>query len=287
MGEIIDGRAIARQLDEETAGLVAELTAAGHPPPGLAVILVGDDPASDVYVSHKVKACERLGVRSFENRLPADTSQDDLLALIHRLNADDAVDGILCQVPLPKHIDARLVLEAIKPEKDVDGFHPMNAGRLMTGTGGIPACTPLGIMKLLASVEPNPEGLDALVIGRSNIVGKPVALMLLAKGCTVTIAHSKTRDLPSVARRADVIVAACGIPRFVKGDWVKPGAIVIDVGINRIKGEDGKERLVGDVAYDEVQHAKAVTPVPGGVGPMTIACLLHNTVEAAKASRSA
>ena len=287
MGEIIDGRAIARQLDEETAGLVAELTAAGHPPPGLAVILVGDDPASDVYVSHKVKACERLSVRSFENRLPADTSQDDLLALIHRLNADDAVDGILCQVPLPKHIDARLVLEAIKPEKDVDGFHPMNAGRLMTGTGGIPACTPLGIMKLLASVEPNPEGLDALVIGRSNIVGKPVALMLLAKGCTVTIAHSKTRDLPSVARRADVIVAACGIPRFVKGDWVKPGAIVIDVGINRIKGEDGKERLVGDVAYDEVQHAKAVTPVPGGVGPMTIACLLHNTVQAAKASRSA
>jgi len=283
MGEIIDGRAIARELEEQTKAEVDALVAAGQTRPGLAVILVGDDPASDVYVSHKVKASARVGVRSFENRLPASTSQDELLALIARLNADDAVNGILCQVPLPKHIDERLVLEAIDPDKDVDGFHPMNAGRLMTGTGGIPACTPLGIMKLLASVEPNPEGLDALVIGRSNIVGKPVALMLLSVGCTVTIAHSKTRDLPGVARRADVIVAAVGIPRFVKGEWVKPGAIVIDVGINRIKGEDGKERLVGDVAYDEVQHAKAVTPVPGGVGPMTIACLLHNTVQAAKA----
>jgi len=284
MGEIIDGRAIARQLDEETAALVAELTAAGRGPPGLAVILVGDDPASDVYVSHKVKASARLGVRSFEHRLPATTSQDDLLALIERLNNDPEVHGILCQVPLPKHIDARLVLEAIRPEKDVDGFHPMNAGRLMTGTGGIPACTPLGCMKLLASVVPDPAGLDALVIGRSNIVGKPVALMLLAASCTVTIAHSRTRDLPAIARRSDIIVAAIGIPRFVKGDWVKPGAVVIDVGINRLMGEDGKERLVGDVAFDEVQHAKAVTPVPGGVGPMTIACLLHNTVHAAKAS---
>ena len=284
MGDIIDGRAIARQLDEETAALVAELTAAGRGPPGLAVILVGDDPASDVYVSHKVKASARLGVRSFEHRLPVTTSQDDLLALIERLNNDPEVHGILCQVPLPKHIDARLVLEAIRPEKDVDGFHPMNAGRLMTGTGGIPACTPLGCMKLLASVVPDPAGLDALVIGRSNIVGKPVALMLLAASCTVTIAHSRTRDLPAIARRSDIIVAAIGIPRFVKGDWVKPGAVVIDVGINRITGDDGKERLVGDVAFDEVQHAKAVTPVPGGVGPMTIACLLHNTVQAAKAS---
>ena len=284
MGEIIDGRAIARQLDEETGALVRELAAAGHGPPGLAVILVGDDPASDVYVSHKVKASARLGVRSFEHRLPVTTSQDDLLALIERLNNDPEVHGILCQVPLPKHIDARLVLEAIRPEKDVDGFHPMNAGRLMTGTGGIPACTPLGCMKLLASVVPDPAGLDALVIGRSNIVGKPVALMLLAASCTVTIAHSRTRDLPAIARRSDIIVAAIGIPRFVKGDWVKPGAVVIDVGINRITGDDGKERLVGDVAFDEVQHAKAVTPVPGGVGPMTIACLLHNTVHAAKAS---
>jgi len=286
MGDIIDGRAIARELDEQTKAEVDALVAAGGPCPGLAVVLVGDDPASDVYVSHKVKACERLGVRSFEHRLPADTSQDELLALIHRLNADAAVHGILCQVPLPKHIDARLVLEAIRPEKDVDGFHPVNAGRLMTGTGGIPACTPLGCMKLLASVVPDPAGLDALVIGRSNIVGKPVALMLLAKGCTVTIAHSKTRDLPAVARRADVIVAAVGIPRFVRGDWVKPGAVVIDVGINRITADDGKVKLVGDVAYDEVQHARAVTPVPGGVGPMTIACLLHNTVQAAKAAAS-
>jgi len=281
MGETIDGRAIARQLDEETAGLVAELTAAGHPPPGLAVILVGDDPASDVYVSHKVKACERLGVRSFENRLPAETPQDDLLALIHRLNADDAVNGILCQVPLPKHIDARLVLEAIRPEKDVDGFHPMNAGRLMTGTGGIPACTPLGCMKLLASVVADPSGLEALVIGRSNIVGKPVAIMLLAVGCTVTIAHSRTRNLPAIARRSDIIVAAIGIPRFVKGDWVKPGAVVIDVGINRM--DDG--RLVGDVGFEAAsRRASWITPVPGGVGPVTVATLMQNTLEAAEAA---
>ena len=283
MGEIIDGRAIARQLDEETGARVAALAAAGHGPPGLAVVLVGDDPASDVYVSHKVKACARLGLRSFEHRLPAATRQDELLALIDRLNADGEVHGILCQVPLPGHIDARAVLEAIRPDKDVDGFHPVNAGRLMTGTGGIPACTPLGCMKLLASVVPDPAGLDALVIGRSNIVGKPVAIMLLAANCTVTVAHSRTRDLPALARQADIIVAASGIPRFVRGDWVKPGAVLIDVGINRIRGEDGKERLVGDIAFDEVQHARAVTPVPGGVGPMTIACLLSNTVQAAEA----
>ena len=284
MGEIIDGRAIARELEGQIKAEVDAMVAAGQSRPGLAVILVGDDPASDVYVSHKVRASARVGVRSFENRLPAATSQDELLALIDRLNADREVHGILCQVPLPQHIDARLVLEAIRPEKDVDGFHPMNAGRLMTGTGGIPACTPLGVMKLLASVVPDPAGLDALVIGRSNIVGKPVAIMLLAAGCTVTIAHSRTRDLPAVARRSDVIVAAVGIPRFVRGDWVKPGAVVLDVGINRIPGDDGKEKLVGDVAFDEVQHARAVTPVPGGVGPMTIACLLHNTVQAAKAN---
>jgi methylenetetrahydrofolate dehydrogenase (NADP+) / methenyltetrahydrofolate cyclohydrolase len=283
MGEIIDGRAIARELDEETKAAVDAMVAASQPRPGLAVILVGDDPASDVYVGHKVKACARLGLRSFEHRLPTATSQDELLALIDRLNGDSDVHGILCQVPLPGHIDARAVLEAIRPDKDVDGFHPMNAGRLMTGTGGIPPCTPLGVMKLLASVVPDPAGLDALVIGRSNIVGKPVAIMLLAAGCTVSIAHSRTRDLPAVARRADVIVAAVGIPRFVRGDWVKSGAVVIDVGINRLTGDDGKERLVGDVAFDEVQHAKAVTPVPGGVGPMTIACLLHNTVQAARA----
>jgi len=281
MADLIDGRAIARTLDEETKAEVDAMVAAGQPRPGLAVILVGDDPASDVYVSHKVKASARLGVRSFEHRLPAATSQDELLALIHRLNADGEVHGILCQVPLPGHIDARLVLEAIRPEKDVDGFHPVNAGRLMTGTGGIPPCTPLGVMKLLASVVPDPAGLDALVIGRSNIVGKPVAIMLLAVGCTVTIAHSRTRDLPAVARRSDVIVAASGIPRLVRGDWVKPGAVLIDVGISRIAGEDGKERLVGDIAFDEVQHAKAVTPVPGGVGPMTIACLIRNTLVSA------
>src|SRR5688500_2320971 len=241
MADIIDGRAIARELDEKTKAEVDAMVAAGQPRPGLAVILVGDDPASDVYVGHKVKACARLGVRSFEHRLSAATSQDELLALIERLNADGEVHGILCQVPLPGHIDARAVLEAIRPDKDVDGFHPVNAGRLMTGTGGIPPCTPFGVMKLLASVVPDPSGLDALVIGRSNIVGKPVALMLLAASCTVTIAHSRTRDLPAIARRSDIIVAAIGIPRFVKGDWVKPGAVVIDVGINRIMGEDGKE----------------------------------------------
>ncbi len=286
MAERIDGAAIARRLDESTAAEVAQLIAQGSPRPGLAVVLVGNDPASEVYVGHKITACAKVGITSFAHRLPAETSQADLLALITSLNADPAVHGILCQVPLPAHIDTELVLQAIDPDKDVDGFHPVNAGRLATGVKGLVPCTPQGVMVLLRSVLPDLAGLDALVIGRSNIVGKPVALLLLAAGCTVTIAHSRTRDLPAIARRSDIIVAAVGQPHMVKGDWVKPGAVLIDVGISRIAGADGKARLVGDVAYDEMQHALAVTPVPGGVGPMTIACLLANTVQAARALSS-
>jgi len=283
MAQIIDGKAVARQLDEKTKAEVDALVAAGKPRPGLTVILVGDDGASQVYVRRKIKGCEKVGIRSSEHRLPADTSQADLLALIDRLNKDPEVHGILCQVPLPPHIDTRTVLNAIRPEKDVDGFHPVNVGRLSTGTGGIVPCTPLGVTILLESVIDNFVGLDAVVIGKSNIVGKPVAMLLLERECTVTVTHIYTENLPEIARKADIIVAAAGAPELVKGDWVKPGAVIIDVGITRIMGDDGKEKLVGDVAFDEVQHAKAVTPVPGGVGPMTIACLLANTVQAAKA----
>jgi methylenetetrahydrofolate dehydrogenase (NADP+)/methenyltetrahydrofolate cyclohydrolase len=283
MAAVIDGRAIARQLDEKTKAEVDALVAAGKPRPGLTVILVGDDGASQVYVRRKIKGCEKVGIVSSEHRLPADTTQAELLALIEQLNADPKVHGILCQVPLPPHIDARTVLGAISPDKDVDGFHPVNVGRLSTGTGGIVPCTPLGIMLLLETVIDDFVGKDAVVIGKSNIVGKPVAMLLLDRECTVTVTHIYTDNLPEIAAKADIIVAAAGAPGLVKGSWVKPGAVVIDVGITRIMGDDGKEKLVGDVAFDEVQHAKAVTPVPGGVGPMTIACLLHNTVQAAKA----
>jgi len=283
MADIIDGRAIARELDEKTKAEVDALLAAGKPRPGLAVILVGHDGASEVYVRRKIKGCEKVGIRSFEHRLPTETTQDALLTLIARLNADPEVHGILCQVPLPPHIDTGTVLGAVSPDKDVDGFHPVNVGRLSTGTGGIVPCTPLGVMLLLESVIDDFVGLDAVVIGKSNIVGKPVAMLLLERECTVSVTHIYTENLPDLARKADIIVAAAGAPELVRGDWVKPGAVVIDVGITRIMGENGKEKLVGDVAFDEVQHAKAVTPVPGGVGPMTIACLLHNTVQAAKA----
>ena len=282
MADIIDGRAIARQLDETTKAEVDALVAAGHPAPGLTVVLVGEDPASEVYVRRKIKACEKVGITSNEHRLPANTSQDDLLALIAKLNADDSVHGILCQVPLPDHIDTRLVLRSISPEKDVDGFHPVNVGRLSTGTGGIVPCTPLGVMMLIHSVIPDLTGKDAVVIGKSNIVGKPVANLLLDAEATVTVTHIYTHNLPEICRKADVIVAAAGAPELVKGSWVKDGAVIIDVGITRQETEDGKTKLVGDVAFDEVQHAKAVTPVPGGVGPMTIACLLANTVQAAR-----
>jgi methylenetetrahydrofolate dehydrogenase (NADP+) / methenyltetrahydrofolate cyclohydrolase len=287
MAAIIDGKAIARQLDEKTKAEVDALVAAGGPRPGLTVILVGHDPASEVYVRRKMKGCEKVGIRSTEHRLPAETTQDALLTLIARLNADPEVHGILCQVPLPEHIDTRTVLGAIDPDKDVDGFHPVNVGRLSTGTGGIVPCTPLGVTMLLDSVIDDLVGKDVVVIGKSNIVGKPIAMLLLERECTVTVTHIYTANLPEIASKADIIIAAAGAPELVKGSWVKPGAVVIDVGITRIMGEDGKERLVGDVKFDEVQHAKAVTPVPGGVGPMTIACLLHNTVQAAKASGGA
>jgi len=284
MADIIDGRAVARKVDAETAAAVEEMVAAGHARPGLAVVLVGSDPASEVYVGRKLKKSKEVGIRSFEHRLPEATTQDALLTLIARLNADPEVHGILVQVPLPAHIDTGVVLRAIAPAKDVDGFHPVNVGRLSTGTGGIVPCTPLGVTKLLDTVFDDLTGQDVVVIGKSNIVGKPIAMLLLEREATVTVTHIETKDLPDLCRKADIIIAAAGAPRLVKGYWVKPGAVIIDVGITRLKNEDGSTRLVGDVAFDEVQHARAVTPVPGGVGPMTISCLLANTVQAAKGS---
>jgi methylenetetrahydrofolate dehydrogenase (NADP+)/methenyltetrahydrofolate cyclohydrolase len=281
---IIDGKGFAAGLRGRIAGAVAVLAGSGITP-GLAVVLVGEDPASQVYVKNKARQTVEVGMRSFEHRLPASVSEAEVLALVARLNADPAVDGILVQLPLPKQVDAQKVIEAIDPAKDVDGFHPINAGRLMTGVPGFVSCTPLGCLLLIRSIQPRLAGLDAVVIGRSNIVGKPMAQLLLSQSCTVTVAHSKTRDLREVCRRADILVAAVGRPEMVRGDWIKPGAIVIDVGINRVpnpEAGDGKTRLVGDVAYAEAANiAAAVTPVPGGVGPMTIACLLRNTVEAA------
>ncbi|ANU06469.1 bifunctional 5,10-methylenetetrahydrofolate dehydrogenase/5,10-methenyltetrahydrofolate cyclohydrolase [Paraurantiacibacter namhicola] len=282
MANLIDGRALARSLDEETRAGVAERIAAGHEAPGLAVVLVGSDPASEVYVSHKIRACARVGIVSYEHRLPESTSQDALLTLIARLNVDPTVHGILVQVPLPPHIEAGVILGAIDPAKDVDGFHPVNVGRLSTGTGGLVPCTPLGVMKLLDTVIDDLTGMNVVVIGKSNIVGKPIAMLLLEREATVTVTHIETRGLPEIARRADVIIAAAGAPRLVRGFWVKQGAVLIDVGITRAAREDGGENLVGDIAIDEMEHAKAVTPVPGGVGPMTIACLLANTLKAAR-----
>ncbi|MDT0509994.1 bifunctional methylenetetrahydrofolate dehydrogenase/methenyltetrahydrofolate cyclohydrolase FolD [Novosphingobium sp. MMS21-SN21R] len=282
MAQIIDGKALAAQVIERTAAEVAEIVAGGGTAPGLAVILVGNDAASEVYVGRKIAQCRKAGIRSIEHRLAADTPQEQVLALIDTLNADAGVHGILVQLPLPKHIDAALVLDRIDPGKDVDGFHPVNVGRLSTGTGGLVPCTPLGVMLLLDSVIEDYRGLNVVVIGKSNIVGKPVSMLLLEREATVTVTHIETLDLPDVARKADVIVAAAGAPHLVRGYWVKPGAVVIDVGISRITDFDGKTRIVGDCATHELDHARAVTPVPGGVGPMTIACLLSNTVLAAK-----
>jgi methylenetetrahydrofolate dehydrogenase (NADP+)/methenyltetrahydrofolate cyclohydrolase len=280
----IDGKAFAAALRARIGDAVARLTERDVTP-GLAVVLVGEDPASQIYVRSKMRLTVEAGMRSFDHMLPATTSEADLLALVARLNADPAVDGILVQLPLPKQIDAQKVIEAIDPAKDVDGFHPINAGRLMTGVPGFVPCTPLGCLLLARSVRPDLAGLDAVVLGRSNIVGKPMAQLLLAESCTVTTAHSKTRALPEICRRADILVAAVGRPEMVRGDWIKPGAIVIDVGINRVPDSQagaGKTRIVGDVAYAEAAaFAAAITPVPGGVGPMTIACLLRNTLEAA------
>ncbi len=276
----IDGRTMARQLSEAVAADVAALVARGVQP-GLAVVLVGEDPASEVYVGRKVAECARAGIASFEHRLAADTDEATLLALIDRLNDDPAIHGILVQLPLPGQIEAGRVLDRIVPEKDVDGFHPVNVGRLSTGTGGLVPCTPLGCMMLLDSVIDDYRGLAAVVIGKSNIVGKPVAMLLLERECTVTVTHIATRGLPDIVRTADIVVAAAGAPHLVRGDWVKSGAVVIDVGITRVDAGNGRTKLSGDVAFDELAHAHAATPVPGGVGPMTIACLLANTVRAA------
>jgi methylenetetrahydrofolate dehydrogenase (NADP+)/methenyltetrahydrofolate cyclohydrolase len=279
---IIDGKAIAGHVRGEVAARVAELVARGRPVPGLAVVLVGEDPASEVYVRNKARATREVGMVSVEHRLPASTTEAELLALIAELNGRGDVHGILVQLPLPKHIEAGRVIEAIDPAKDVDGFHPINVGRLASGAKALAPCTPTGCLILARSAQPDLTGVEAVVIGRSNIVGKPMAHLLLGANCTVTIAHSRTHDRPAVVRRADLVVAAVGRAEMVRGDWIKPGAIVIDVGIQRVPGPGGKERLVGDVAFDEAKAvAGAITPVPGGVGPMTIACLLQNTLQAA------
>jgi methylenetetrahydrofolate dehydrogenase (NADP+)/methenyltetrahydrofolate cyclohydrolase len=280
---IIDGKAFADGLRAKLAETVSDFVAKAGRKPGLAVVLVGEDPASAVYVRSKGKATEAAGMASFTYRMPADATQEALLAKVAELNADPAVDGILVQLPLPKGLREDEVIAAIDPDKDVDGFHPINAGRLASGLPGLVPCTPLGSLMLLKDRLGSLSGLDAVVIGRSNIVGKPMAQLLLAESCTVTIAHSRTKNLPEVVGRADIVVAAVGRPEMVKGSWIKPGATVIDVGINRVDGaEPGKTKLVGDVDYAEaLEVAGAITPVPGGVGPMTIAVLLRNAIVAA------
>lgn len=280
MGNIIDGKAFAAKLLSSIADEVKTLSFK----PGLAVVLVGDDPASQVYVRSKVKTTVELGMESFHHALPAETTQAELLALVRELNANPAVHGILVQLPLPKHLDADEVINTINPDKDVDGLTVVSAGRLAGGLPGLVSCTPLGCLLLLQDALPDLTGLHAVVIGRSNLVGKPVAQLLLQQNCTVTMAHSKTRDLAALCRTADILIPAVGRPEMVKGDWIKPGAVVIDVGINRVPSiTPGKTKLVGDVAYAEAaQIAGKITPVPGGVGPMTIACLLRNTLTAAK-----
>jgi methylenetetrahydrofolate dehydrogenase (NADP+)/methenyltetrahydrofolate cyclohydrolase len=279
---IIDGKAIAAELSQKVAGAVKQVTAEHGIEPGLSVVLVGDNPASEIYVRSKIAKTAATNMRSMLYKLPASAAETELLEVVARLNQDPAVHGILVQLPLPPQIDSRKVIEAIAPAKDVDGFHPLTAGLLSTGLPGIVPCTPLACIILAKEVHGSLAGLEAVVIGRSNIVGKPLAQLLLMENATVTIAHSKTRDLPSVCRRGDLLFAAVGQPEMVRGPWIKPGAAVIDVGINRVPDGDGKSKLVGDVAFDEaVQVAGAITPVPGGVGPMTIACLMLNTLKAA------
>jgi methylenetetrahydrofolate dehydrogenase (NADP+)/methenyltetrahydrofolate cyclohydrolase len=282
---IIDGKARAAALRRQIAETTRSLSQQHGLVPGLAVVLVGENPASQVYVRSKARQTVEAGMHSVEHRLPETTSETELLALVAQLNADPAIHGILVQLPLPPQIDAQKVLNALDPAKDVDGFHPVNAGRLATGLPALVPCTPLGCIILAKGVHASLAGLEAVVIGRSNIVGKPLAQLLLAENATVTVAHSRTKNLAEVCRRGDLVFAAVGRAQFVRGDWIKPGATVIDVGINRIPGEGGKSRIVGDVAYGEAAAvAGAITPVPGGVGPMTIACLLLNTVRAACAS---
>src|SRR6204780_2491814 len=284
----IDGKARAERLLAEVAGATTKLKAQIGASPGLCAVLVGDNPASQVYVRNKGKAAVAAGIESFQETLPAAASEAELLSLIARLNTDDKVDGILVQLPLPKHMDPQRVIDAIDPAKDVDGFHVQNVGALWSGglDRALVPCTPYGCLLLLRDLLPDFAGAEAVVLGRSNIVGKPMAALLLSENCTVTLAHSKTRSLPEVSRRADILVAAVGRAEFVRGDWIKPGAVVIDVGINRVDAGEGKSKLVGDVAFAEAQGiAGAITPVPGGVGPMTIACLLRNTVIAASRRR--
>ena len=278
----IDGKAAGQAIRDQAAALVAEFTRSMGRAPGLATVLVGEDPASAVYVRSKNRATAEAGMVSFAHNLPDTTSEDELLQLVTELNADPKVDGILVQLPLPPQINATRVIETIEPGKDVDGFHPMNAGRLASGLPSLVPCTPFGCLYLLKLELGDLTGLEAVVVGRSNIVGKPMAQLLLNENCTVTIAHSRTRDLSAVVRRADIVVTAVGRAEMVRGNWIKPGATVIDVGINRVPSDDGKGRLVGDVAYDEAAEvAAAITPVPGGVGPMTIAMLMRNTLVAA------
>jgi methylenetetrahydrofolate dehydrogenase (NADP+)/methenyltetrahydrofolate cyclohydrolase len=282
---IIDGKAAAQALRAGIATRVARLKSERGVTPGLAVVLVGDDPASQIYVRNKLAATRAAGMASFDHKLSANVAEAELLALIGELNRRRDVHGILVQLPLPNHIDARAVIEAVDPAKDVDGFHPLNAGRLAGGYPSIVPCTPAGCLLLIKSVQADLAGARAVVIGRSNIVGKPMAQLLLNENCTVSVAHSRTRDLPALSREADVLVAAVGHAQLVRGSWVRPGSIVIDVGIQRVGTTDGKTRLVGDVAFAEaVDVARAITPVPGGVGPMTIACLLQNTLRAAAAA---
>ena len=286
---LIDGKAFSVDLVDRVAAAAARLEASQGVKPGLAVVIVGEDPASQIYVRNKGETTLRAGMRSDTHRLDETTTQDELLALIARLNADAGIHGVLVQLPLPKHIDSSVVLDAIDPDKDVDGFHVVNAGRLAVGLPGLVPCTPLGSLMLLKDQLGDLTGLNAVIVGRSNIVGKPMAQLLLGESCTVTIAHSRTRDLPALCRTADILVAAVGRPEMIKGDWIKPGATVIDVGINRVpsadpvKAAEGKTRVVGDVAFKEaVEIAGRITPVPGGVGPITIAMLLWNTVRLAQ-----
>lgn len=280
----IDGKAVAAELRKSIAAQVAERVSAGKSRPGLAVVLVGEDAASQVYVRSKVKACEEAGIISRNHSLPVETTQEELLALIDTLNADPIINGILVQLPLPPQIDVQAVIERIDPSKDVDGFHPYNLGRLAGKAPTLRPCTPYGCMRLLDAYGIDPMGKKAVVVGASNIVGRPVALELLMARATVTVCHSKTADLPAELAQADIVIAAVGIPEFIKGEWLKPGAVVIDVGINRL--DDG--RLVGDVEFEpSYEKASAITPVPGGVGPMTIACLLQNTLEACEAAETA
>ncbi len=280
MTQRLDGKALATRIQTELAEQITGFIKDGHRPPGLAVIMVGDNPASAAYVRNKERSCERVGITSFGKHLPATTSQQELLDLIHQLNQDDQVDGILVQLPLPDHLDAITLLHAIDPDKDVDGLHPLNMGRLVRGEDGLRSCTPYGVMRMLAAYDIDPTGKQALVIGRSILVGKPMALMLLEADATVTVAHSGTKDLTSLTRQADILVAAVGRAGMITADAVKPGSVVIDVGINRVEVPGGKAKLVGDIDFASVEPvASAVTPVPGGVGPMTVAMLLENTVK--------